>query len=270
MREAVGSRSASSKRGAALMASDAQRGGAGMQSGLYVALSGQVALQKRLDTIANNIANMNTGGYRADAVSFSTVLSNAGPAPTAFATAGESYISRQTGELVSTGNPLDVAVQGDGWFALQTPGGVAYTRDGRLHMDEGGALLTVNNYPILDAGGASILLDPAAGPPTISQDGMISQNGQQIGAIGVFMIDPAARLGRYDNSSVQPDIPATPVLDFTGDGVAQGMAEGSNINPVLEMTRMIDVSRAFDSTSNAIQSSETSLLDAIKSLGATS
>lgn len=241
-----------------------------MQSSLYVALSGQVALQKRLDTIANNIANMNTGGYRAEEVSFATVLSESGRSPTAFATAGDTYISRRAGELVSTGNPLDIAVQGDGWFALRTPDGIAYTRDGRLHMDEGGSLLSVNNYPILDAGGSPIQLDSSAGPPVISQDGMISQNGMQAGAVGLFTIDPAARLSRARNSSVIPDIAASPVLDFTNNGIVQGMAEGSNVNPVLEMTRMINVSRSFESASNAIQSTESSLQDAIKSLGATS
>jgi flagellar basal-body rod protein FlgF len=241
-----------------------------MQSSLYVALSGQVALQKRLDTIANNIANMNTGGYRAEEVSFASLLSKQGKTPTAFATAGEDYVSRRTGEMVSTGGPLDVAVQGSGWFALRTADGVAYTRDGRLHMDEGGALLSVTNAPILDAGGATIQLDPAGGAPTISQDGMISQNGVQAGAIGLFTIDPAARLSRSSNSSVIPDIPASPVLDFTSDGIMQGMAEGSNVNPVLEMARMINVSRSFESASNAIQSSENSLQDAIKTLGATS
>jgi flagellar basal-body rod protein FlgF len=241
-----------------------------MQSSLYVALSGQVALQKRLDTIANNIANMNTGGFRAEEVSFSTLLSKAGKSPTAFATAGETYISRRTGDLVSTGNPLDVAVRGDAFFALQTPEGIVYTRDGRLRMDESGALLNVNNHPILDAGGSGIRLDPTAGPPTIAQDGMISQNGVEVGAIGLFAIDPAARLTRHGDSAVTPDIPAQPVLDFSSEGVVQGMSEGSNVNPVLEMTRMITVSRAFEGAANAIQSSENSLQDAIKALGATS
>jgi flagellar basal-body rod protein FlgF len=241
-----------------------------MQSSLYVALSGQVALQKRLDTIANNIANMNTGGFRAEEVSFSTILSRAGANPTAFATSGENYISRKTGDLNSTGNPLDIAVQGDGWFALKTPDGVAYTRDGRLRMDNSGALVSVNNYPILDAGGSGVLLDPSAGPPTIAQDGMIVQNGVQIGAVGLYALAPSARLSRYDNSSVMSDQVATPVLDFANNGVIQGMSEGSNVNPVLEMTRMIAVSRAFESAGNAIQSTESSMQDAIKTLGATS
>jgi flagellar basal-body rod protein FlgF len=238
-----------------------------MQSSLYVALSGQVALQKRLDTIANNIANMNTGGYRAEEVSFSTILSRAGATPTAFATSGENYISRRAGEITSTGNPLDIAVQGNGWFGLQTPDGLAYTRDGRLHIDASGALKSVNNYPIVDAGGAGILLDPSGGPPVISQDGMILQNGRQVGAVGLFSIDASARLSRYDNSSAMSSLPGTPVLDFTANGVMQGMSEGSNVNPVLEMTKMIDVTRSFESASNAIQSTESSLQEAIKTLG---
>jgi flagellar basal-body rod protein FlgF len=241
-----------------------------MQSSLYVALSGQVALQKRLDTIANNIANMNTGGYRAEEVSFSTILSKAGPAPTAFAATGENYISRQTGDMIQTGSPLDVAVQGDAWFAMRAPDGIVYTRDGRFHVDEGGALLSVKNYPVLDAGGGAIVLDPSAGPPTIAQDGMISQNGARLGAVGLYSIDPAAHLSRYDNSAVRPDIAATPVVDFTTAGVVQGMTEGSNVNPVLEMTRMIDLSRTFENAANAIQSTENSLQDAVKTLGATS
>ena len=227
-----------------------------MQSSLYVALSGQVAMQKRLDTIANNIANMNTGGFRAEEVSFSTILSRAGATPTAFATSGENYISTKPGEITNTGNPLDIAVQGKGWFGLRSPDGVAYTRDGRLHMDNAGALLSVNNYPVLDAGGAGILLDPSAGAPTISQDGMISQNGRQIGAVGLYSIDPMAKLTRYDNSAVKSNHAATPVLDFTANGVMQGMSEGSNVNPVLEMTKMIDVSRDFEGAENAITSTE--------------
>ena len=166
-----------------------------------------------------------------------------------------------------TGSPLDIAVQGNAWFAVKTPDGVAYTRDGRLHIDNSGALLTVNNYPILDAGGASMLLDPSAGAPAISQDGMISQDGRSIGAVGLYAIDATAKLTRYDNSAVLSDLPGSAVLDFTNNGVMQGMSEGSNVNAVLEMTKMIAVSRSFDSAGNAIQSTESSLQDAIKTSG---
>jgi flagellar basal-body rod protein FlgF len=185
----------------------------------------------------------------------------------AFAITGDSYISRKTGDIARTGDPLDLAVRGDGFFAVKTPDGVAYTRDGRLHMDATGSLLTVNNYPILDAGGASIMLDSSAGTPIIAADGMINQNGRQVGAVGLFQLEPDAKLTRYDNSAVRTDKPATPVLDFNNNGVLQGMTEGSNVNPILEMTRMIEIQHAFESATNAIQSSETNFNDAIKTLG---
>jgi flagellar basal-body rod protein FlgF len=238
-----------------------------MQSSLYVTLSGQSALQKRLDTIAHNVANVNTGGFRAEEISFSTLLSRTGTAPVAFAVTGDSYISRKSGEIQRTGDPLDIAVRGEGYLAIRTPDGVAYTRDGRLHMDATGALLSVNNYPILDAGGAGILLDGSAGPPIIASDGMISQNGRQVGAVGLFLLDPEAKLTRVDNSALKSDRPGAPVLDFNNNGVLQGMTEGSNVNPILEITRMIEIQRAFEGSSKAVENTESNFNEAIKSLG---
>jgi flagellar basal-body rod protein FlgF len=139
-----------------------------------------------------------------------------------------------------------------------------------MHMEESGALVSVDGYPVLDAGNAGILLDPNAGPPTIAQDGMITQKGRQIGAIGIFTLDDGAKLKRYNNSGVMSDKPATAELDFANNGVAQGFIEGSNVNPVLEMAKLIMVSRAFESISSATEGSETTLKDAIKTLGATS
>ena len=97
---------------------------------------------------------------------------------------------------------------------------------------------------------------------------MITQNGRQIGAIGLFAIAPDASLKRAENSSVVPDKPATPILDFTRDGVVQGAVENSNVDPVREMTRLIEVTRAFDGVAAETSQSETSLQDAIKALGA--
>jgi flagellar basal-body rod protein FlgF len=120
---------------------------------------------------------------------------------------------------------------------------------------------------VLDAGGAPIQLDPSAGLPDISRDGMISQKGNQVGALGLFAIDDRAKLARYNNSGVIPDKPATPVLDFAKNGVAQGFVEGSNVNPIMEMTKLITVSRAFDGINTASEKTESSLTDAIKTLG---
>jgi flagellar basal-body rod protein FlgF len=239
-----------------------------MQSGLYVALSGQVALERRLQTIATNVANMNTAGYRADGVSFEALMAKTGGASVAFADKGTDFISRRMGGVSKTENPLDVAVQGDAWLAIKTPGGTAYTRDGRMTVNESGELTTLNGYPVLDAGGAAILVDPSAGAPDIARDGMISQKGTQVGALGLFTIDANAKLTRYDNSGVIPDKPADAVLDFTANGVVQGFVEGSNVNPIMEMTKLIAVSRAFDGITAATEKSESSMTDAIKTLGA--
>ena len=241
-----------------------------MRTNLYVSMSGQIALQKRLDTVASNIANMNTAGYRAQGVAFSSVLSNTGERPAAFVTTGTDYISRGQGATTKTDNPLDVAIQGDAWFAVQTPQGTAYTRDGRMQMTANGELQSLNGYPMLDAGGAKMLLESDGGPPTIAADGMMSQNGRQIGAIGLFSIPDDAVLSRFDNSAVIPDKPATPVLDFSRNSVVQGFSEGSNVNPILEMTKLIEIQRAFDGLSGTAQSSESSLQDAIKTLGSNS
>jgi flagellar basal-body rod protein FlgF len=238
-----------------------------MQSGLYVALSGQVALERRLQTIASNVANMNTAGYRADGVSFEAQMAKAGDSTIAFAASGAGYISRRNGGIAKTGNPLDVAVQGDAWLAIKTPAGTVYTRDGRMTLQDSGQLTTLNGYAVLDAGGAPVLLDPSAGPPDIAGDGMISQKGNQVGALGLFSIDDGAKLTRYDNSGVIPNKPATAVLDFTSNGIIQGFVEGSNVNPIMEMTRLITVTRAFDGINSATEKSEASLSDAIKTLG---
>lgn len=239
-----------------------------MRTNLYVSLSAQVALQKRLDTLANNIANVNTGGFRADGITFETALSKAAEAPTSYVTAGTTFISRLKGSVTQTGDPLDVAIQGDGWLAIQTPDGVAYTRDGRMKMTATGDLQTLNGYPILDAGGASMLLQPDGGPPSIAADGMITQGGRQVGALGLYSIPEDAKLSRVDNSAVVPNKPAVPILDFAVNSIEQGFTEGSNVNPVLELTKLIEIQRNFESISSSNQTSESNLTDAIKTLGA--
>jgi flagellar basal-body rod protein FlgF len=183
--------------------------------------------------------------------------------------AGPTFLSRRSGELVRTENMFDVAVEGDAWLAIQTPAGQAYTRDGRMKLAPTGELQTLNGYPILDAGGAPMLLDPNAGPPRIARDGTITQANRQVGAIGLFNIDSAAKLTRFENSGVIPDRPATPVLDFTRAGMQQGFIENANVNAVMEMTRLISITRAFEMVSSSLAASETSLQEAIRTLGAT-
>ena len=175
-------------------ASGAAAAGWVMQNGLYVSLSAQVSLERRLETVANNVANMNTVGFRGDGVHFSAELAKAGDSRLPTSRPETSYISRDAGASVKTDNPFDVAIQGDGWMAIRTQSGIAYTRDGRMRMSESGALETLIGNPVLDAGGAPIVLNPVGSTPNIGGDGMISQDGRQVGAIGLFSIDPQANL----------------------------------------------------------------------------
>jgi flagellar basal-body rod protein FlgF len=239
-----------------------------MQNDLYVSLSAQISLERRLETIANNVANANTPGYRVDGVTFATALAKAGASKVSFVDEGDGFISRRTGAIVETGNPLDAAIQGQGWFGVRsTAGGTIYTRDGRMQINETGGLVSVTGAPVLDAAGAPIVLDPSGGQPQISHDGMISQAGRQVGAIGLFNLDPEAKLTRAGTSGFTSDKPATPVLNFNENGVVQGAIESANVDPVREMTRLIEVTRTFDGVTNGVTQTENSLQDAIKTLG---
>ncbi len=238
-----------------------------METGLYVAISGQMALQRRLDTIANNVANASTVGFRAEQVRFESLISQATNDPVAFASAGETYLSTKSGALTQTGNPLDVAVQGEAWMSINTAAGQAYTRDGRMQVNANGDLLSVNGDPILDIGGAPIVINPQGGAVQIAKDGMISQGGQQVGAIGLFSLPPEAKLMRIENIGVTSDLPAEPVLEFSSNGIVQGYVESSNVNPVLEMTQLISVTRAFENIAASINRSEDVLSEAVRTLG---
>jgi flagellar basal-body rod protein FlgF len=241
-----------------------------MQSGLYVALSAQMALEKRLDTIADNMANVSTAGFRATGVKFEDLVSGTGERAIDFASAGTNYLSTRPGELQRSGNPFDFAVKGDAWFAIQTPAGNVLTRDGRFTMLDTGELVTHEGYPVLDAGGAPVQLNPAGSPPTAGGDGTLRQDGQLVGAIGLYSYTPDAGTRRFGNSGIIPSTPPVPAVDRTDVGVVQGFVEQSNVNPTLELTRLITVQRNFENVASLIRDSESSLGDAIRTLGSKS
>lgn len=238
-----------------------------MQNGLYVALSSQIALEKRLTTIADNVANIGTVGFRATGVKFEDVVSGLGQKSVSFTSPGNTYLSGTSGPMKQTGNQFDFAIQGDAWFGIDTPAGTVMTRDGRFTMLETGQLVTLEGHPVLDAGGAPLQLDPRNGAPVAGRDGGLRQNGQLVGAIGLFNFDPGPDFQRFGNSGVIPATEPEPAVDRSDIGVVQGFVENSNVNPVLEMTRLIMVQRAFENAGALIRDSETAFDDAIKTLG---
>lgn len=239
-----------------------------MQEALYVMLSSQVSRARQLAMVANNIANINTTGFRAEGTTFESVLSRTGSVPVAFAGSGKVFITREAGAIKPTGNPLDFAVKGDGWIAIQTPTGVRYSRDGRLAMSDMGDLTTINGLPVLDAGGAPLAVNPAGGEVIIAPDGTVSQDGEIVGAIGLFQIAAGADLHRAMDGSVAVAANAVaPVEDFVTSGVVQGFVEGSNVSPVIEITRLIEGQRGLESADAATKSLSKEMQDVIRDLG---
>jgi len=200
-------------------------------------------------------------------VKFEDVVSGTGPKSVSFASTGNTYLSSAHGAMTQTGNPFDFAIQGDAWFAIDTPAGTVMTRDGRFSMNENGELMSIEGHPVLDSGGAPIQLDPRDGAPKAGADGSLRQGDKLVGAIGLYDFDPGQNFVRYGNSGVVPARTPEPVTDRSDVGVAQGFVEESNVNPVLEMTRLIMVQRAFENTAALMRQTDASTDDAIKTLG---
>ncbi|EJC82562.1 flagellar basal-body rod protein FlgF [Rhizobium leguminosarum bv. trifolii WSM2297] len=241
-----------------------------MQSGLYVSLSSQMALEKRLTTIADNMANVNTTGFRATEVKFDEMVAatkNKLNTKVAFVSQGNDYLNEANGELQHTGNMLDFAIKGDAWFSLDTPAGRVLTRDGRFTLKDTGELVSIRGYPVLDAGGAPIQLNTKGGEPAVGTDGIIYQGGRQVASLGLFEADISKGYLRYENSGIMTTDQPRAVVDRFNVGVEQGYLENSNVNAMREITQLIEVNRAFESVSSLMRDSEDSFKEAVQTLG---
>jgi flagellar basal-body rod protein FlgF len=224
-------------------------------------------MARRLDTVAANVANTATAGYRAGEVTFESILTSSVRADVKYPTPGPTFLAQRTGEIVNTGNALDIAIQGPGYIAIGNGDGVAYTRDGRLTIGPAGELQNITGDAVLDIGGAPLQVDPAGGPLAIARDGMVSQNGRQIGAIGLFALPAEGGLSRVAGAAIVPEIEPEPIVDFVANGVRQGYVERSNVQPVAEMTRLITLQRTFNALWASMEDTEGALRQAIRTLG---
>lgn len=237
----------------------------------YLPLAAAAGLQRHLDVTANNLANSGTSGYRAERLVFEDLLTpREGGEAVGYGHDRLAYTDLQSGTLTTTGNPLDLAVQGEGWFAYEAEGGrVALGRDGRFVTDAGGNLLTVAGRPVLDAAGGPIVLDLEGGAPSIGRDGTISDAaGANIGQIGLFAatgIETWQRLG--ETMFVPRDGSPTPLEPVETPVMIQGALEQSNVNPITEMVRMIEIQRSFDQAMKASENHDTLRQATISRLG---
>lgn len=242
-----------------------------MENALLIGLSRQMALKNRMDVIANNMANVNTAGYKSDQLVFEEYLMPVADITDAPGADGQlSYVydagivrSFTAGSIEKSGNELDVAISGDGWLSVDSPEGPRYTRNGQLKIDNQGTLVTSEGLPVLGEGGP-ITFEPGNSNIVIADDGTISTNQGIKGKLAIVRFENPASLTKEGHSIYSSS--DTPEADFESR-VMQGFVEKSNVQPVLELTRLIETVRAYTSTSQTLQKTSELRNEAINQLG---
>jgi flagellar basal-body rod protein FlgF/flagellar basal-body rod protein FlgG len=228
-----------------------------MNNGIYAASAGLLARTQELDLAANNLANANTSGFRSERVSFKTQMMTASSnvstrAVSSFGVLGSPRTDFSQGSLQQTGNPLDLALEGAGFFAVQAPTGIQYTRNGNFHLTKNGALVTAQGFPVLGDKGPITL---PQGNAEISSAGVISVDGAVAGQLQLNQFDssvPLTSLGDAYYSA--PSAAATPATNLT---VRQGALESSNINPVESAVSLIEIQRNAEMMQRALNTFHT-------------
>lgn len=233
----------------------------------YIALTRMKGLHDEIRAVANNVANTATTGYRGESLIFAEVLQRADVDGGALAMSAPRahYTDPGQGGLTATGGQLDLAIEGDGYFMVQTPGGPRLTRAGAFIIGPDGAVLNPSGHMLLDAGGAPLQLPPEARSIQISPDGAVSADGQQLGQVGLFDADPNQML-REDGVTFRVDGPTPPAETSR---IAQGYLEQSNVNAVEQMARLIEVHRAYEMGQSLMDMEDRRQRTAIETIGRT-
>lgn len=236
-----------------------------MESPLIIAMSRQMASRDQVESIANNIANMNTNAFKGERTVFNKYLTpDNGTAQMTFPKYVGIHRDTAAGPINATGNPLDVALRGDGFMVIQTPQGPRYTRDGHFNINSQNQLVTGRNLPVLGDADQPIVIPPGTADITITEGGSISADGQQIAKLKLVGFDNLQRLQRTGDGLYTTDAAPQPA---TKTDVLQGNLEGANVQPILEITKMIEASRVYQSSQKVINSEDERIRDAITRLG---
>jgi flagellar basal-body rod protein FlgF len=227
-----------------------------MDSGYYAAMTGLVARSQALDTAASNLANAQTHGYRAEREYFRAVLmgsdaadSQLGQTVNHYGLLGGDRLSMAQGPIEHTGNPLDLALEGQGFFAVQTKNGVRYTRDGSFHRAQSGQLVTAAGEPVLAQNLQPIALPP--GEVTVGANGVLSSSGGTVGAVGLFTFATAVQLTPEGANRYIAPQEAKPSA-ATDIAVHQGALEGANQDVVQGTMDLVMMQRQFEMMQRAL------------------
>jgi flagellar basal-body rod protein FlgF len=211
----------------------------------YVALTRVSSLANELQSVANNIANLSTTGYRREGVVFAEMV-KALPVEggsVAMTEARGRYFDSLQGSLEETGGTLDLAIEGDGYFTVMTPAGERLTRAGAFTRNADGIVVNMDGHPLLDEGGGEIAIPFEAKSIGVSADGTMSVDGEPLARVGVVTVEDQTKLFREAGVLFRADEAPVPVENGR---VLQGFLEQSNVNPVAELARMVDVQRAYE------------------------
>ncbi len=246
-----------------------------METTSVIALSRQAALRRQMDVVANNIANVDTSGFKGERMMFieHLVKSKGGESLIAPKLAYVRDIATMTdlseGPFETTGNPLDIAISGDGYFAVQTQQGEAYTRSGRFRLDEQGQLVNHKGHPVLSQGGAPVVFAPTDKKIEIARDGTISTENGELGKLRLVRFDAPQALKRTAGALFSADA-NNPPLEATSAALVQGALESSNVEGIVEMANMINLHRTYDSVRSFINKEDERQRNMIKTLGSSS
>lgn len=226
-----------------------------MDSGYYAACAGLAAQTQALELVANNLANLGTAGYRGQQATFRSLLAESGAvswnpvnaAVNDFGVLGGSRVDLASGSLTATGNSLDVAVAGKGFFVVRSPAGILYTRNGSFHRTSAGRLVTAQGDSVLGEQGVFTLPNGAV---AVSADGTVSVDGAVVGQLRVAEFSPDTPLAAVGNALYSA--PAGSELPAASSSIRQGMLEDSNVSPVEGVVQLITIQRNAEMMQRAL------------------
>ncbi len=238
-----------------------------MENASYIGLSRLSTMRREMDVIANNLANMNSNAYKGERIMFEEFLSrDVKNNRTSFVTDTGVLRNFAPGKLVSTGNPLDIAINGEGYMSVDTSQGRRFTRDGNLRLDDDRRLVTSGGHPVLDNRGREIKFPQnLSDRPAIAVDGTITVGQEQVGKIDLVTFENEQGLRKTAQGLYATDLEPKPAPQLTN--ISQGLLESSNVEPILEMTNMIELMRQYQNTQNLIDGEHDRLRKAVERLG---
>ncbi|WP_171621142.1 MULTISPECIES: flagellar hook-basal body complex protein [unclassified Ruegeria] len=230
----------------------------------YVTLSRQSGLMNEMRLVANNIANANTTGYRQQGLVFSEFIQGMPKSPSLSMSRAEARnTSLQQGVLTETGGQFDFAIEGAGFFMVETPDGNRLTRAGSFSTNAEGDLVALDGARVLDANGAPVFIPPDVVTIDVGSDGTLSVDGQLLGQLGVFNIADPKDLVREGNTRFRTDEAIDPVDEPI---VLQRFLEGSNVKAIEQVTRLVEIQRAYELGQSFLESEDERVRGALNAL----